>query len=123
VHSLASTQIDDSGPFRAGIMVVVTLGNPREKFWGTVLALTPSGLSICGLDLGSFDDSAALLKSGEGFDPATVFFPMHRVERLELDAPSGSIPSLRQRFHEKSGEDPAKFFWAVASSAASQGAR
>jgi hypothetical protein len=123
VHSLGSSQPDDVGPFRSGIMVVASLGNPREKFWGTLLALTPSGLSICGLDLGSFEDSAGLLKSGEGFDPAAVFFPMHRIERLELDAPSGSIPSLRQRFLEKSGEDPAKFFWAVASSAASQGTR
>ena len=102
---------------------MVTLGSPREKFWGTLLALTPAGASVCGLDLGSFEDSAALLKSGEGFDPAAVFFPMHRIEKLELDAPSGGIPSLRQRFTEKSGEDPAKLFWAIASSISSPGGR
>ncbi len=29
-------------------MVVVTLGNPRDKFWGMVLALAPEGLTMSG---------------------------------------------------------------------------
>jgi hypothetical protein len=37
-----------------------------------------------------------------------VFFPMHRVERLELDLPDGDIPSLSQRFAAKTGTDPAQ---------------
>jgi hypothetical protein len=32
---------------------------------------------------------------------------MHRVERMELDLPEGSILSLAQRFVEKTGQDPA----------------
>jgi hypothetical protein len=32
---------------------------------------------------------------------------MHRVERMELDLPDGSIPSLSQRFASKTGLDPA----------------
>src|SRR5258708_5317370 len=43
-------------PFRRGVMVLVTLGNPREKFWGAILALAPEGLSLCGVELASFDD-------------------------------------------------------------------
>jgi len=32
-----------------------------------------------------------------------VFFPMHRVERLELDLPEGDVPSLSQRLAAKTG--------------------
>lgn len=91
-------------------MVVLSLGNPREKFWGALAALDPAGVTVCGIDLPSFDDSAALVKNGEGFTASAIFFPMHRVERMEVDAPAGDIPSLRQRFTEKSGRDPAQLF-------------
>jgi hypothetical protein len=94
-------------PFRPGIMVLVTLGNPREKFWGAILSLTPEGLSLCGVELASFDDLVSLVKDGEPFSPGVVFLPMHRVERMELDLPDGSIPSLSQRFTGKTGLNPA----------------
>ena len=97
-------------------MVVVTLGNPREKFWGAVLALMPEGLSVSGIELSSFDDLIAIIKEGEPFAPSVVFFPMHRVERLELDLPEGAISSLAQRFAAKTGLDPA----AVLTSAANR---
>jgi hypothetical protein len=35
-----------------------------------------------------------------------VFFPMHRAERVELDLPDGSIPSLSQRFTQRTGLNP-----------------
>lgn len=94
-------------PFRPGTMVLVTLGNPREKFWGAILSLNPEGLSICGVELASFDDLISLVKDGEPFSPGVVFVPMHRVERMEMDLPDGSIPSLSQRFADKTGLDPA----------------
>jgi hypothetical protein len=47
------------------------------------------------------------VKDGETFSPGVIFFPMHRVERMELDLPDGSIPSLAQRFSTKTGHDPA----------------
>ncbi len=94
-------------PFRRGIMVLVTLGNPREKFWGAILSLTPEGLSLCGVELASFDDFVSLVKDGEPFSPGVVFLPMHRLERMELDLPDGGIPSLSQRFTSKTGLGPA----------------
>jgi hypothetical protein len=93
-------------PFRPGIMVLVTLGNPREKFWGAILSLSTEGLSLCGVELASLDDLVSLVKD-EPFSPGVVFVPMHRVERMELDLPDGSIPSLAQRFASKTGLDPA----------------
>jgi hypothetical protein len=88
-------------------MVVVTLGNPRDKFWGMILALAAEGLSITGIELASFEDLVVMVKDGESFSPAVVFFPMHRIERIELDLPDGTLPSLSQRFSAKTGLDPA----------------
>ena len=94
-------------PFLPGSMVVATLGNPRDKFWGMILALAPEGLSMTGIELASFEDFVVMVKDGESFTPAVVFFPMHRIERIELDLPDGSLPSLSQRFSAKTGLDPA----------------
>jgi hypothetical protein len=94
------------GPFLPGAMVVVTLANPREKVWGMILALTPEGLGMSGIELASFEDLAVMVKEGEPFSPAVVFFPMHRIERIELDLPDGNLPSLSQRFSAKTGLEP-----------------
>jgi hypothetical protein len=110
-------------PFSAGAMVVVTLGNPRDKFWGTVLTLAPEGVSMSGIELASFDDLVAMVKDGEPFSPAVIFFPMHRIERIELDLSDGNLPSLSQRFSAKTGIDPAKLLSArTAASVESTGA-
>jgi hypothetical protein len=89
--------------FRPGALVLVTLNTPREKFWGAVVDINPAGVSIRGLDLNSFDDFARQVRAGEQVTAGLVFFPMHRVERMELDARNGDIPSLRERLEEKTG--------------------
>lgn len=100
--------------------MIVTLSNPREKFWGMILALAGEGLRLSGAELASFEDLAAMVKEGEPFTPAVVFFPMHRIERVELDLPDGSLPSLSQRFLAKTGLAPAA---ALAPSAADRRGR
>lgn len=97
-----------AGPFHPGAFVIVTLGNPREKFWGVILDLSDRGLSLRGVDLAAFEDLIALIKAGDPFTSGVVFFPMHRIERIELDLPEGSIHSLAERFLEKTGQDAAK---------------
>ena len=96
-------------------MVVTTLAEPREKFWGAILSLSPEGLSLRGIELASFEDLVALIKDGEPFSLSVVFFPMHRVERMELDLPDGNIPSLSQRFTSKTGLDPVSLLRAESS--------
>ena len=92
-------------PFTKGAMVLVTLNTPREKFWGAVIDISPSGIAVRGIDLNSFEDFARLIKAGENATPASVFFPMHRVERIELDARNGDIPSLSERFENRIGQE------------------
>lgn len=89
--------------FARGTVVLVTLREPREKFWGAVLEITPAGVGVSGINLAAFDDFTSQLRDGEPATPGVVFFPMHRVERVELDQSSGEIPSLRQRFQSKCG--------------------
>jgi len=110
------------GPFPPGTMVVVTLGNPREKFWGAILSLAPEGLSLRGVELASFEDLVVMVKEGEPFSPGVVFFPMHRVERMEMDLPDGSLPSLAQRFTAKTGAAPGTLLTEGYLEAASAGA-
>lgn len=93
--------------FVPGAVVIATLCNPREKFWGMILALAPEGLSLSGAELASFEDLTVMVRDGEPFTPAVVFFPMHRIERVELDLPDGGLPSLSQRFLSKTGLEPA----------------
>jgi hypothetical protein len=89
--------------FARGAVVLVTLREPREKYWGVVLEIMAAGVSISGIALSAFDDFARLVRDGEPACPGVVFFPLHRVERVELDLPSGEIPSLRQRFAQACG--------------------
>jgi hypothetical protein len=96
-----------TGPFHPGAIVIVTLNSPREKFWGAILDLSSEGLSVRGVDLISFDDLISTIKAGDAFTSGVVFFPMHRVERMELDLPESSILSLSQRFAQQTGQDPA----------------
>lgn len=93
-------------PFRPGALVIATLTNPREKFWGAILHLAGEGLSLRGVDVAAFDNLASQIKNGEPFTSGVVFFPTHRLERMELDLPEGNIQSLAQRFAEKTGQDP-----------------
>ena len=86
-------------------IVIVSLTSPKEKMWGQILLLETQGVTVRGIDLESFEDFIRqVIKQEEtvvGLN--TVFFPMHRVERIMVDEPSGSIPSLSQRFHAKVG--------------------
>jgi hypothetical protein len=102
----ADLPVVKSAPFSPGALVIVTLGNPRDKFWGMILRLAREGLSISGIELASFDDLAVMVKDGEPYTPAVVFFPMHRIERIDLDQPDGGLPSLSQRFQAKTGRLP-----------------
>ena len=88
-------------------MVIVTLGNPREKVWGVVLGLSQEGLSVGGVELSSFDDLVRMVKEGEPASSSVIFFPMHRIERVELDLPDGALNSLSQRFLSRTGQEAA----------------
>jgi hypothetical protein len=86
-------------------VVICTLNSPKEKIWGLLISLDASGVSMRGIDINSFDDFLLQVVHQEDntVGLATVFFPMHRIERIVLDEPSGTLPSLSDRFYQKVG--------------------
>ncbi|MBI2816423.1 MAG: hypothetical protein HYX72_05760 [Acidobacteria bacterium] len=86
-------------------IVIVSLNSPKEKIWGRLKALTPAGVTIQGIDLNAFDDWLRQILDAQPavITLSTVFYPMHRVERIAHDEPSGEIPSLSQRFTTRIG--------------------
>ncbi|MCH7780753.1 MAG: hypothetical protein IH848_07890 [Acidobacteria bacterium] len=68
--------------------------------------LDATGVTVEGIDLGSFDDWLAQIEH-DGEDaitgPSVVFVPIGRVEKVLLDRPSGVLPSLAQRVERRAG--------------------
>ncbi|MCX7895716.1 MAG: hypothetical protein N2447_07165 [Thermoanaerobaculum sp.] len=95
-----------------GSLVVLWLSSPREKFWGVLLSLSPSGVMLRGLPLEAFEDFLLQCAHGSATLPnarlgaTTVFFPAHRIERMELDETSGAVEGFADRFRRLVGRDP-----------------
>jgi methylmalonyl-CoA/ethylmalonyl-CoA epimerase len=92
----------DIGP---GQPVLVYLRDPQEKLWGVLRRMDGSGLVLEGIDLTSFDDWVAQIERGEEsvVGPSVLFVPTPRIERVLLDRASGKLPSLAERFRERTG--------------------
>jgi hypothetical protein len=89
---------------RSGACVIVSLHEPKEKFWGALEEINAAGVFVRGIDLNSYEELLRLLARGEeGIYPASLFFPMRRVERVLLDERTGEMQSLIERFEERTG--------------------
>jgi hypothetical protein len=86
-------------------IVIANLSSPRQRFLGRLLEVTPAGVTVRGIDLDAFDDWMNHIRGEEasGVQPTTIFFPLHRVEKLILDERLGEIPSLAGAFQAKVG--------------------
>ncbi len=86
-------------------IVVLSLTAPKEKIWGQLVSLDAAGVTVRGIDLDSFDGFLHQLLDREEIPAGMTlaFYPMHRVERIAKDEPSGNIPSLADRFRQMVG--------------------
>jgi len=89
----------------AGAPVVLYLREPKEKIWGLLLSMTPAGIAVRGIDLNVFDDWMRQEARREEvlLGLLTLFYPMHRVERLERDESVGPVQSFADRFASEVG--------------------
>jgi hypothetical protein len=90
-----------------GDLITVHLGAPREKYWGVLMELTPAGATLRGVRLDAYED---WVRQAARSEPAllgavTVFFPAHRIERIELDENSGVVEGLGARFSRLTNRD------------------
>ncbi len=93
-----------------GRLVVVKCSSPRERFWGVLLELAPVGLTVRGVALDTFEDWLQQ-HVGEGPDllgPVTLFLPIHRIERVEVDETIGAVEGIGSRFLRVTGRDPVR---------------
>jgi len=97
--------------FEKSSLVTINLVNPREKFFGVLVALSPAGVTMRGINLDSFDDWIRQIARDEesNLDLITMFVPLFRVERIFLDEPSGEIKSFSQRFEDIVGTSIQKY--------------
>ncbi len=97
--------------FDKNALIIINLVNPKEKFFGVLMALSAAGLTMRGINLDSFDDWVRQVAHDEepNLDLITMFVPLFRVERIFLDEPSGAIRSYAQRFEQSVGTPLAKY--------------
>src|ERR1700745_3065994 len=90
---------------RPNSIVVVSLQSPKERFFGRLGAISASAVTVRRLELNAFHDWINHIKFREesGVQPTTIFFPLHRVEKIILDEGIGAIPSLSDTFLTKVG--------------------
>lgn len=85
-------------------LVILVLHSPREKIWGSLQEINPSGVFVRGIDLNAFDDFLRAFQSNEHFYGfSNIFFPLWRVERITKDERDGDIPSMSEQFEERTG--------------------
>jgi len=102
---------EESSLLQPNSIILLSLHSPKEKIWGQLVSLHAAGVTVRGIDLNSFDDfiRQVLDPDGERVGLSTLFFPMQRVERIALDEPTGSIPSMAERFEQKVGRSLADY--------------
>ena len=86
-------------------IVIVNLQAPHERFFGRLMDIAPYGITVRGIDLNAFGDWMDHITHREesGVQPTTVFYPIHRIEKIILDEGIGAIPSLSDTFLTKIG--------------------
>lgn len=86
-------------------IVVIGLTAPTQRFFGKLMELSPTGITVRGVDLDAFEDwmNSIAAEEESGVKPTTTFFPLHRVEKMVVDESNGAVPSLSQEFLTRVG--------------------
>jgi hypothetical protein len=94
------------GGLEPGTPVLLYLHSPREKVFGVLVSLQPAGVVVRGIELAGFEDWLRQEARGEqGLGLASLFYPMHRVERVERDETVGDLEGIADRFRRETGRD------------------
>ena len=89
---------------QSGSFVITHLQNPKEKFWGMLVELNASGVTVYGLDLNSFEDwTRMIVSNGRNIGLTAMFIPMWRIERITLDQTIDDLLSLQAQFELRVG--------------------
>lgn len=89
-----------------GKTVVVFLQAPRERFWGILRSVDPSGALVEGIEADAAESWARQIarEGEEATAPSSVFFPTTRIEKILLDRSSRAVRSLEDQFLRITGK-------------------
>ena len=69
-----------------------------------LVSLQPAGVALRGIGLTAFEDWLRQEARGEeGLGLVTLFYPMHRIERVEKDETAGDLEGIADRFRRETG--------------------
>jgi hypothetical protein len=85
--------------------VIVNLHSPSERFVGRLIEIGVPGITLRGLELGGLEDWMNDISNQEqtGIRPSTIFFPIHRIEKILLDEDLSDVPSIANAFLKRVG--------------------
>ena len=87
-----------------GQSVIIVMHTPREKLFGILEEINPSGIYFRGIDLSYFDDWCQSIVDGEQYLPMSDYFlPMWRLERMMRDESAGGMSSMMEQFEQRTG--------------------
>lgn len=87
-----------------GESVILVLHTPREKLFGILDEINPSGIYFRGIDLSYFDDWCQSIAEGEQYLPMSDYFlPMWRLERMTRDDSAAGMNSMTEQFEQRTG--------------------
>lgn len=82
-------------PMKPGQFVIVHLIDPTERIWGQLLDLQTSGCTIRGIDVKQIETFKYQFNRKDRLVfPQTFFFPMRRIQKIDLDESIDNLPSV-----------------------------
>ncbi len=91
---------------KEGDFVLVHLTGPTERFWGRLLRLFEAGVVLRGIEVGQIEVFKYQFHDSERtVFPQTFFFPLRRVQKIDLDEAMDSLPSVIHAIKQISGLD------------------
>ena len=87
-----------------GDLVNLYLIDPIEKMWGRLVRIDVTGIILRGIDVSMIEPFRYQLRKEETVVyPQTSFWPMRRVQRMDLDEPMDELPSVIQSIMSSTG--------------------
>ncbi len=89
-----------------GSFITIHLIDPIERHWGRLIHIMNAGVTFRGIPINEIEAFKYQLgKEDQRVFPQTVFIPMRRVQKVDLDEPVGSTPAVIESMMDKRGLD------------------
>ncbi len=90
----------------AGDFIHVSLIEPTERLWGRLIKISEAGVVFRGIDVRQLELFKYQFKHKERtIFPQTLFLPMRRVQKIDLDEAMHTLPSVIQSIRTITGLD------------------